>query len=90
MATDAASTIVLAHAAPFRLGAMEVRPGTREVIGPTAREVIEPRVMQVLVALASAKSEVVSRDDLIACCWDGRAVGEDAINRVISKIRRLA
>ena len=89
MATDAASTIVLAHAAPFRLGAMEVRPGTREVIGPTAREVIEPRVMQVLVALASAKSEVVSRDDLIACCWDGRAVGEDAINRVISKIRRL-
>ena len=89
MATLAPAAIILAHAAPFRLGAMEVRPGTREVIGPGAREVIEPRVMQVLVALALAKGEIVSRDDLIACCWDGRVVGEDAINRVISKVRKL-
>jgi DNA-binding winged helix-turn-helix (wHTH) protein/tetratricopeptide (TPR) repeat protein len=88
MASEA-PTIVLAHAAPFRIGAMEVRPGTREVIGPSAREVIEPRVMQVLVALAQASGEIVSRDDLIACCWEGRVVGEDAINRVISKVRKL-
>ncbi|MGZ9100135.1 MAG: winged helix-turn-helix domain-containing protein, partial [Brevundimonas sp.] len=32
---------------------------------------------------------VLSRDDLIARCWDGVVVGDDAINRVIGKIRRL-
>ena len=46
--------------------------------------------MQVLVALARAEGEVVDRDDLIASCWEGRVVGEDAISRVISRLRRLS
>ena len=46
--------------------------------------------MQVLVALAHAHGEVRSRDDLIFCCWDGTIVGDDAINRVIGKIRHIA
>ena len=29
------------------------------------------------------------RDDLISMCWDGRAVGEDAINLVVAKVRKL-
>lgn len=81
--------IHLAHERPFRLGAVEVRPATREVVGPRGRAVLEPRVMQVLVALARAGGEVVGRDDLIESCWDGRVVGEDAISRVISRLRRL-
>jgi TolB-like protein len=44
----------------------------------------------VLVALARAEGCVLSRDDLIARCWDDMVVGDDAINRVIGKIRRLA
>jgi len=82
--------IHLAHERPFRLGAVEVRPATREVVGPRGRAVLEPRVMQVLVALARAGGEVVGRDDLISSCWDGRVVGEDAISRVISRLRRLS
>lgn len=82
--------MVLAHEPSFRLGAVEVRPGTRELIGPAGREVLEPRVMQVLVALARADGAFLSRDDLIASCWDGRAVGEDAITRVISRLRRAS
>lgn len=46
--------------------------------------------MQVLVTLANARGGVVSRDDLIATCWDGRVVGEDAITLVIVKLRKLA
>ena len=80
----------LAHQAAFRLGQIEVRPATREVVTPDGREVLQPRVMQVLVALASARGEVVSRDDLIASCWDGRIVGEDAITFVLGKLRKLA
>ncbi len=82
--------IDLARERPFRLGAVEVRPSTREVVGPGGREVLEPRVMQVLVALARAGGEVVTRDDLSASCWDGRIVGEDAINRVLSRVRRIS
>ncbi|MGH6878977.1 MAG: winged helix-turn-helix domain-containing tetratricopeptide repeat protein, partial [Rhizomicrobium sp.] len=49
-----------------------------------------PRVMQVLTLLARRRGEVVSRDDLIALCWGGRSVSEDAINRSIAGVRRLA
>ena len=45
--------------------------------------------MQGLVALARAGGEVVTRDDLINAAWEGRVVSEDAINRVISRVRRV-
>jgi adenylate cyclase len=80
----------LAHIRPFRIGTVEVRPATREVVGGNRREMLEPRVMQVLVALAGARGEILSRDDLIAACWEGRAVTDDAINRVLSRLRAVA
>lgn len=46
--------------------------------------------MQVLVALVEADGAVLSRDDLIQRCWEGRVVSEDAINRCIGQLRRLA
>src|SRR3546814_6836414 len=46
--------------------------------------------MQVLLALAEARSEIVRREDLTERCWEGRIVGEDAINRVLSRLRRVA
>ena len=46
--------------------------------------------MQALVALARADGEIVTRDELIQSCWDGRIVGEDAIDRVIARLRRAA
>jgi adenylate cyclase len=81
----------LAHEPAFRLAAVNVRPATREVLGGDGlREVLEPRVMQVLVALARRRGEVVSRDELIHACWRGRIVGDDAVSRCISALRRLA
>ena len=80
----------LAREASFRLGGTEVRPATRELVFDDRREVLEPRVMAVLVRLARARGEVVTRDDLTEACWEGRVVSDDAINRVISRIRRAA
>jgi DNA-binding winged helix-turn-helix (wHTH) protein len=82
--------INLAHVAPFRLGAVEVHPATRQLIRGGASETIEPRVMQVLVALALADGAVVTRDELTDLCWGGRIVSENAINRVISRLRQIA
>jgi DNA-binding winged helix-turn-helix (wHTH) protein/tetratricopeptide (TPR) repeat protein len=80
----------LAHEPAMRLGGIEVRPSTREVVFAGGREIVEPRVMSVLVALARAGGEVVTREELTDACWAGRIVSDDAINRVISRIRRLA
>jgi DNA-binding winged helix-turn-helix (wHTH) protein len=46
--------------------------------------------MQALVVLAQSEGAVVARQDLIERCWGGVIVGEDAINRVMLKIRRLS
>jgi DNA-binding winged helix-turn-helix (wHTH) protein/Tfp pilus assembly protein PilF len=81
--------IVLARQAPFRLGRVTVRPATREIAGPAGRAILQPRVMQVLVALARADSQILTRDDLAESCWEGRIVGEDALSRIISKLRRV-
>lgn len=80
----------LAHEADFTLGALLVRPSLSEVERDGDRHHLEPRVMQVLVALRQARGGVLSRDDLIRGCWNGVIVGEDALNRVIGKLRRLA
>ncbi|MET0229836.1 MAG: winged helix-turn-helix domain-containing protein [Rhodanobacteraceae bacterium] len=74
----------------FRLGDLDIHPSVSEATRGEHRQHVEPRVMQVLVALASAGGAVVSRDELIQRCWDGRVVGEAAINRCISRLRALA
>lgn len=80
----------LARQPPFRLGAVQVFPATSEVAWGDQRETLQPKVMQVLVALASRRSEVISAEDLIDACWGGRTVGDDAVQRCIGLIRRLA
>jgi DNA-binding winged helix-turn-helix (wHTH) protein/tetratricopeptide (TPR) repeat protein len=82
--------IDLAHEPDFTIGELTVHPSTRELSRDGERRVIEPRVMQVLVALHRAGGAVVSKDDLAHSCWDGRVVGEDAINRVLSRLRKVS
>jgi len=81
----------LAHEPSFSLGPLIVEPALRRIAHADGREeIVEPRMMQVLVALFRARGGIISRDDLIERCWAGRIVGEDAINRVISRLRRVA
>ena len=88
---DAGSPVVLGHVAPFSVGPLRVEPALRRVSnGGGAEEFVQPRVMQVLVALARAQGQVLTRDDLIDSCWGGTIVGDDALNRVVSQVRKLA
>lgn len=45
-------------------------------------------MMQVLVALAQAKGSTVARGELIERCWGGLAVSDDALNRVVARLRK--
>lgn len=83
--------ILLAHEPVVRLGALDIDPARRRILHDDGREeIVEPRVMQVLVALIRASGQILTRDELMASCWRGMVVGEDAINRVIGRLRRLA
>ncbi len=64
--------IDLAREAPIQLGGLGVEPALRRVANDDGREaILEPRVMQVLVALIRADGRIVSRDELAASCWHG-------------------
>jgi TolB-like protein/DNA-binding winged helix-turn-helix (wHTH) protein len=84
------SPIDLVGEVDFPLGASRVSPSRLEVSRAGLHETLEPRIMQVLVALYQADGRVVSRDELITRCWEGRVVGEDAITRAIGRLRRLS
>jgi TolB-like protein/DNA-binding winged helix-turn-helix (wHTH) protein/tetratricopeptide (TPR) repeat protein len=88
--TSVAARVNLARESEFSLGSLSVRPALCQVEGSGGLEQLEPRVMQVLVALSRANGNVVSRDDLIEACWEGRVVGEDSITRCIVRLRKLA
>jgi DNA-binding winged helix-turn-helix (wHTH) protein len=81
--------INLARADGFQIGQLVFIPASREMRfgGDTHR--VEPRVMQVLICLHGADGRVVAREDLLKRCWGGCVVSEDAIQRAISKARKL-
>lgn len=83
-------SIDLAQEPAFKLATLEVHPATLEVVAGDRREQLEPRIMQVLVALARRRGDVLSRDELNELCWGGRVVGDDAVNRCIGRLRKLA
>lgn len=49
---------------------------------------LEPRVMEVLVYLASHQGEVVTREELERDVWRGALVGYDAVTATVIKLRR--
>lgn len=83
--------VTLAREAAVRLGPLTIEPALRRVRHDDGGETtIQPRVMQVLVALVHAQERILTRYDLTLSCWNGVVVGEDAINRVIGQLRRLS
>ena len=69
---------------------MTVRPSASEIVVDGVAQRVEPRVMQTLVALVQAGGEVVSRDELVARCWEGAVVSDDAVTRAVGQVRRLS
>ena len=73
----------------FKLGPWVVRPTLNNVLRNGNAIRIEPKAMEVLVCLAKAGGDVVSKDKLIAEVWsDTPFVGDDVLTRNISELRR--
>ncbi|WP_338242155.1 winged helix-turn-helix domain-containing protein [Aurantiacibacter hainanensis] len=82
-----AARVDLAHEVPFTLGPIHVEPAHRRICRDDRELILEPKVMRVLTALGRSPGTILSRDDLIETCWDGRIVGDSAVDRAISLLR---
>ncbi len=73
----------------FRVGAWLVQPRLNRISNQRGSESIERKVMETLMLLASHAGATVTRDQLIEQLWNGAHVTEDALNRSISKLRKV-
>ena len=72
----------------FRIGeSHHVEPSLNSVIGPGGAIRLEPKVMQVLVCLATHTGQVVSKERLMHTVWPDTFVGDDVLTRAISELR---
>jgi DNA-binding winged helix-turn-helix (wHTH) protein/tetratricopeptide (TPR) repeat protein len=82
--------VPLARRPDFGLGGTRVFPSRLLLIGPSATVPLERRIMEVLLAFVDADGAVLSRDELLQRCWPGVVVGDDAVHRAISGLRKAA
>ena len=73
----------------FHIADWEVQPQVNQVRRADQSFHVEPKVMQVLVELASHSNEVLSKEQLIHAVWAGTFVSDDVLTRCISEIRRV-
>jgi DNA-binding winged helix-turn-helix (wHTH) protein len=50
---------------------------------------LEPKVMKVLVELASHPNQLLSKEELIEAVWPNTFIGDDVLTRCISVLRRV-
>ena len=72
---------------PFHLAEVRVDPARLCIAGPKGTSRLEPRVMDVLVALAARAPDPVSREALIDAVWGGAVVTDGVLSRCISILR---
>ena len=72
----------------FSIGEWEVLPGQGVLRRGQAVERPEPRVFEVLMALARRDGELLTKDELIDEVWDGRPTADEPIIRCIAQIRK--
>jgi Tol biopolymer transport system component/DNA-binding winged helix-turn-helix (wHTH) protein len=73
----------------FRLDKWLVQPQLNSVSSGDEVIRLEPKVMQVLVQLASHPDEVLTKGQLIDSVWPDTHVGEQVLTRCISELRRV-
>ncbi len=73
----------------FRIGECLVQPRINSIKQGGETIHLEPKVMQVLLVLASNPGEVVTREEIRKVVWPDVFVGDDVLMRAISEIRRV-
>src|SRR5690348_16023908 len=76
------------RAPPAAIGSFGVRAASNELIGNDGEVVrLRPRLMDVLLRLAAAPGEVVTRQALLDDVWPRRVVADEVLSRAIAELR---
>ena len=73
----------------FCVGSWTVRPSLNTISRNGTSVRLEPKVMEVLVCLASRPGQPVSKESLIKTVWADTFVSDDALIRTIAELRRV-
>jgi Tol biopolymer transport system component/DNA-binding winged helix-turn-helix (wHTH) protein len=73
----------------FRIGDWIVQPELNSLARDGVERHIEPKVMKVLLALASQHNRVVPKEQLIAAAWPDTFVSDDVLTRCVSILRHI-
>ncbi|MCC6539550.1 MAG: PD40 domain-containing protein [Bryobacterales bacterium] len=72
----------------FEFDTVSVHPRSFTVERGGARLDLEPKAIRVLLHLLRNRHRAVSKDELVQAVWEGAAVTDNAITRVIAQLRR--
>lgn len=72
----------------FHFGEWQISPLTNSILNGVERRHVEPRAMDVLVALCRHPQQVVSSEDLLAQCWGSAESGDNPVHKTITQLRR--
>jgi DNA-binding winged helix-turn-helix (wHTH) protein/Flp pilus assembly protein TadD len=73
----------------FALGDWLVEPSLHRISKGNARKKLEPKVMELLVLLASRPGEVFTKEEISERLWPGVFVSESSLFRHVSELRRV-
>ena len=76
------------HGSTFRIGDYVVDPARNRVTGLSGETVLQPKVIDVLCALAERPCEVLSRSELIDRVWGKEYGADESLTRAISQLRK--
>lgn len=72
----------------FQFGAWFVNPANQSLHDGKQERHLEPRAMDVLVALCRRPHTVLSADELLEQCWPTTLYGDNPVHKVIARLRR--
>jgi DNA-binding winged helix-turn-helix (wHTH) protein len=72
---------------PFDLGGWRVDPARGVLARDGAQTRLEPRLMDLLLLFAASPQRVISKGEIVASVWGGRAIGDDTLAAAVSRLR---
>jgi Tol biopolymer transport system component/DNA-binding winged helix-turn-helix (wHTH) protein len=72
----------------YQFDDVEVRGNAREVVRQGKSLPLEPKAFRVLIYLIENRDRAVGKDELIEKLWDGVAVTDNALSRIVAQLRK--
>ena len=73
----------------FHFGEWQISPATNSILNGLERRQMEPRAMDVLLALCRTPQAVVSSEVLLEQCWGSTVYGDNPVHKTITQLRRV-